>query len=103
MPQPKVSSGPSRSKIVIAWAGSSFFMRMAKYRPAGPPPTTGIFMAVVYLRTARPHPRTLVPRPGLGRGPPRAPPGEFGPRGAGADRFDRDPRRPHLHRERPGQ
>ena len=45
MPQPKVSSGPSRSITVISCAGSCFFIKIAKKRPAGPPPSTVTFMA----------------------------------------------------------
>src|SRR5262249_46629706 len=44
MPQPKVSSGPSRSTTRISRDGSCRFMRMAKYNPAGPPPITFIFL-----------------------------------------------------------
>ena len=40
----KVSSGPSRSITAISCAGSCFFIKIAKKRPAGPPPSTVIFM-----------------------------------------------------------
>src|SRR5881296_2246047 len=39
-PHPNVASGGFRSKTVIPCDGSAFFMRSAKYRPAGPAPTT---------------------------------------------------------------
>src|SRR3990170_1211354 len=45
MPQPKVSFGPSRSMMVMACAEFCFFMRRAKYRPAGPPPMMLIFIS----------------------------------------------------------
>src|SRR5262249_21301540 len=38
MPQPKVSFGPSRSYTAMSAAGSSFFIRIERYSPAGPPP-----------------------------------------------------------------
>jgi hypothetical protein len=44
MPQPKVSSGPSRSATMISRDGSCRFIKMAKYNPAGPPPITFIFL-----------------------------------------------------------
>src|SRR5215510_5262682 len=44
MPQPKVSSGPSRSTTIISRDRSCRFIRMAKYNPAGPPPITFIFL-----------------------------------------------------------
>src|SRR5262245_1205795 len=47
MPQPKVSLGPSRSRTVIACDRSSRFIRSAKYRPAGPPPTTTMRIALL--------------------------------------------------------
>ncbi|CAO0837858.1 hypothetical protein SMICM17S_04169 [Streptomyces microflavus] len=37
-PKPNVSSGALRSQTVIWWAGSSCFIRAAKYSPPGPPP-----------------------------------------------------------------
>src|SRR2546427_5536574 len=47
-PKPKVSSGRLRSRTVISWAGSAFFMRIAKYSPAAPPPTETIFTRSFY-------------------------------------------------------
>src|SRR5207248_2675631 len=47
-PKPKVSSGRLRSSTVISCAGSVFFMRIAKYNPAGPPPTETIFTRSFY-------------------------------------------------------
>src|SRR2546430_1502640 len=47
-PKPKVSSGRLRSSTVISCAGSAFFMRIAKYNPAGPPPTETIFTRSFY-------------------------------------------------------
>src|SRR5262245_18906922 len=44
MPQPKVSSGPSRSATMISRDGSCRYIKMAKYNPAGPPPITFIFL-----------------------------------------------------------
>src|SRR5262249_44432169 len=44
MPQPKVSSGPSRSTTIISRDRSCRFIRMAKYNPAGPPPITFILL-----------------------------------------------------------
>src|SRR5688572_16287821 len=44
-PQPKVSCARLRSSTVTAWAGSAFFIRRARYRPAGPAPTMVSFIA----------------------------------------------------------
>src|SRR4051812_10549472 len=41
-PKPKVSSGRLRSMTVTSWRASAFFIRIARYRPAGPPPTLTI-------------------------------------------------------------
>src|SRR5713101_4528680 len=43
-PQPKVASGGLRSITVIWSDGFAFFASRAKYRPAGPPPTTTAFI-----------------------------------------------------------
>src|SRR5690606_29586834 len=56
-PQPKVSSGRLRSYTVMSWVGSCFFIRIAKYRPAGPPPMQTIFMALSGLGLAGWRPR----------------------------------------------
>src|SRR6476659_6598097 len=39
---PSVASGRLRSMTVTSWRASAFFIRMARYRPAGPPPTLTI-------------------------------------------------------------
>jgi len=47
-PKPKVSSGRLRSRITISCEGSAFFVRIAKYRLAGPPPIATIFTHRLY-------------------------------------------------------
>src|SRR5690242_1920207 len=46
-PQPKVSSGPLRSSTRMRWRGSRPFISRLKNRPAGPPPTTVMSMAII--------------------------------------------------------
>ena len=41
-PKPKVSSGRLRSHTAMSWPGQACFIRMEKYRPAGPPPRIAI-------------------------------------------------------------
>src|SRR5690606_18256907 len=43
-PQPKVSSGRLRSNTTTSCAASRSFIEIAKYRPAGPPPSTATFI-----------------------------------------------------------
>src|SRR6266850_1676155 len=47
-PKPKVSSGRLRSRSTISCEGSAFFVRIAKYRLAGPPPIATIFTHRLY-------------------------------------------------------
>ncbi len=59
-PKPKVSSGRLRSRTTTSWAGSAFFIKIAKYRPAGPPPIETIFtLSIVPDRPHRPAVRIL--------------------------------------------
>src|SRR6266542_2123060 len=57
-PQPNVASGGLRSNTVTSWEGSAFFISMAKYSPAGPPPRTPIL-------TSGPASREDVGQPGV--------------------------------------
>src|SRR5690349_17026684 len=50
IPQPNVSFGASRSRTVTSCERSSFFIRIAKYNPDGPPPMMVIF--IIPLRRA---------------------------------------------------
>src|SRR5947199_117716 len=83
-PQPNVSSGRFLSKTLISTRGNAFFMRIAKYRPAGPPPTLTIFMKsdASRRRSVRLARRLLGGR----RNPPRAAV-RCGPRGRGLSRL----------------
>ena len=53
MPQPNVSSGPSRSITVTACDGIRRFMSSAKYSPAGPPPRIVMRIQVSTRRRGR--------------------------------------------------
>jgi hypothetical protein len=49
MPQPKVLSAWLRSITVISLAGLACFIRIEKYKPAGPPPRHTMRITVSFL------------------------------------------------------
>ena len=51
-PKPKVSSGPLRSMTVTWCRGSARFIKIAKYRPAAPPPIATIFTPAIVPKAA---------------------------------------------------
>src|SRR5512147_2921337 len=55
-PQPNVSSAAFRSTTVTSWAESAFFMRRAKYNPAGPPLITTTLTPPHRSRVEHPEP-----------------------------------------------
>ena len=74
-PKPNVSSAALRSWTTTSWAGSRRLARIAKYSPAGPPPTIAILTAAPPLpagsgdHMARAAARTQA-APAAGYGPP---------------------------------
>src|SRR6267142_5523425 len=58
-PKPKVSSGPLRSMTVTWCRGSARLIKIAKYRPAAPPPIATIFTLVIVPKAAQSTARLL--------------------------------------------